>query len=491
MDFTPFVGRAREITILQELWESDRPALAIIYGRRRIGKTRLLTHWIKSQNIRALFWVADSASAMDQLQSFSHATHNFESAHPEEVQVASSATWRGAFERLERLAERERVAVIIDEFTYLLEGDPNVAMALQNAWDHVLSNQNILLILSGSHLGMIKRQLLSHQAPLYGRVAAEMPLQPLPFGLTRQYFPHYQAHERVAIYAMTGGVPAYWERFNPKLNVSENIRRAFLRHNTLMQDEPRLLLHDFLKDLRNYVSMLKAIAHGATTPARIAKEGQVSQQQQISSYLGNLCETGFVERFESTTLQLPRGGRYVVTDPFLRFYFRFLSGRQSQLVMGIQDPALDEIRKGLLGFIGKYTWEELCREWVQRASAVGKIPLSVENVGSSWTGRAQVDVAGIDAPNKNIYLGECKWTTRPVSPSVLKALVQKTSEMVPKSNHWQVFYLGFSRSGWTAGARDYAASIRQQERAKGNWDIAGMRLLDLEEVDNDLHDFVS
>jgi AAA+ ATPase superfamily predicted ATPase len=205
------------------------------------------------------------------------------------------ATWEQAFRELGQLAKEERLLVVMDEFTYILEGEPAIAGILQNLWDHVLKHANILFCLSGSHVGMMQRHLLSYQAPLYGRATALLRLLPLPFGLTQQYFPKYRPHERVAVYAMTGGVPAYWEIFNPNLSLDENIRQQFLAPNRLLYDEPRLLLQDFLTDTHNYVAIMRALAYAHRTPKEIAKFTGL-RETHVPAYLSKLIETGFVER---------------------------------------------------------------------------------------------------------------------------------------------------------------------------------------------------
>lgn len=113
-------------------------------------------------------------------------------------------------------------------------------------------------------------------------------------------------------------------------------------------------------------------------------------------------QTGFVERRIPVTENDPsRAGRYHITDPYLRFYFRFLASRQDQLALRIQDQALAEISRHMIDFIGKYTWEELCREWTSRAGVAGALPCLPNEVGSAWNAAAQVDVVGINSMEKS------------------------------------------------------------------------------------------
>ena len=491
-----FVGRAQEISELNRLYRSQKAEFLILYGRRRIGKTRLITHWMETFKPRAFFWVAEPTSSTDQLRSFSQAVFQFESPQSQPPAEMSYGDWRTAFETLAHLAEKERTAVIIDEFTYLLEAEPAISANLQHAWDHTLCQANLLLIISGSHLGMMQRQVLSYQAPLYGRSSANILLQPLPFGVTRLFYPNYQADERVAVYAMLGGVPAYWERFDPQRTVSENIRAELLNYNASLHDEPRLLLADFLHEPHNYVSIFRAIASGAGTPKEIARFSGLDEKQ-IPQYLNVLTETGFIaRRVPVTKSSASRSGRHFITDPFLRFYYRFLTRRQSQLALGVEEQALEEIKRHLLDFIGTYTWEELCQEWLLRATGQQcgrhdhRLPFLPDQVGSAWTKEAQIDVAGINSMEKTLILGECKWSPKAMDREVLESLVKKTEIFVPVEGHWRIYYLGFARGGWTQEARSFARTIRKSKIQGGHYDPIGMDLVDLSQVDQDLADWI-
>ena len=416
-----FLDRERELELLDQLWHSPHAEFLILYGRRRVGKTALLSEWIQRFSPRALYWVASPTSAATLLRSFSQALYNFSNPGAPAPATFTYATWEQAFSQVASLAERERLALFIDEFTYLLEVFPGIAGQLQNLWDHLLSQKDLFLCLSGSHLGMMKREFLSYQAPLYGRASAQLHLQPFHFGSTPRFFPNYSAVDRVAIYTIFGGVPAYWERIDPSKSISHNIRSNLLTPNNLLQAEPRLLLQDFITEPHNYIGILSAIANGAHVVKEISSVTGLPSGH-VSKYLSVLTDTGFVERRIPVTEKGPsRSGRYHISDPYLRFYFRFLESRQEQLALGIQEQALAEISKHMIDFIGTYTWEEICREWTLRAGAAGALPYLPDKVGSAWTAEAQVDVVGINSMEKTLILGECKWTR---TPNNRKALVQ-------------------------------------------------------------------
>jgi AAA+ ATPase superfamily predicted ATPase len=483
-----FIGRGQELNLLDQLWEAPGAQFLVLYGRRRIGKTTLLAHWIERTGHCVLYWVATPSSPLAQLRSFSQAVYNAANPDAPAPDDFTYTTWEQAWRQVANLARTERLAVFIDEFTYILEVSPEIAGTLQNLWDQVLSKINLLLCISGSHLGMMKREFLNYQAPLYGRATAQIHLQPIPFGLTRSFFPKYSAVDRVAVYAIFGGIPAYWERMDPGKSVSSNIKTQLLSPNNLMQSEPALLLHDFVSDLHNYSAILNAIANNARTPKGIATLTGLPSSH-IPKYLSVLVEAGFVERRVSMTENptSSRNGRHHITDPYLRFYFRFLESRQYQFSLQIQEQALVEITRHMIDFIGTHTWEELCREWTLRAGALGQLPFTPDQVGSAWNRAAQIDVVGLNRMEKTLILGECKWTLDEVERKVMVELVEeKAAKIIPEEGQWRIYFLGFSRSGWTQGALAYQNEINKRSVSGTNWVSTGMRLITLEGLDADL-----
>lgn len=486
-----FVGRGQELALLDRVWENEKAALLVLYGRRRVGKTRLLTHWMKRHQEDGFYWMAEATSALDQLRSFSQAIANFADPESPAPLDFTYANWEQALRQIALYSRERRLAVFIDEVTYLMAVNPNFIATLQKAWDQWLGEADVVLALSGSQMSLMQKQLLSYQAPLYGRATAQIMLPPLPFGVTGQYFSEYSAKDRVAIYAIWGGVPAYWERLDPALSVMENLQVQLGYSNTWMLDEPRLLLQDFLTDLYNYVGIMRAMAQGYETLSDISKRAGLSGGP-ASKYLSILRETGFVERRVPVTERSAdsRRGRYFVTDPYLRFFYRFLAAYQSKLAMGQQEQMLETIERELPGFIQKNTWQELCREWLLRASATGELPVPVEDVGSEWKRSFTIDVVGISEQDRSLVLGCCLWNDEPADLEPLQELVRRTTSLIPSGEEdWSVYYVGFASGGWQDTAVAGAESIVYEEkaaRARRKWQAAGVRLVDLLQLDADL-----
>jgi AAA+ ATPase superfamily predicted ATPase len=487
MNKTGFRGRMAELAILDNLWESPQASLLILYGRRRVGKTRLLTHWLGRHPNRSIYWVAEPSSALHQLRSFSQTIYNF--SHPGAMAPTdfTYANWEQAFGEVAHLCREEPLALFIDEVTYLIEVDSSFIGLLQRLWDHMLKESKLKLALAGSQRVLMEKEILSYQAPLYGRATAQIALPPLPFTVVSEFFPDYSLAEQVQIYAIFGGVPAYWERLDTNASILENIQYQLLTSNTLMQEEPRLLLQDFISDTHNYVGILQAIAQGAQTQLEISKYAGLSQGH-ISKYLSVLRETGFVERQVPVTeaSKKSRRGQYYITDPYLRFYYRFLSAQQRHVALGSPTPALTQIEEHFPDFIEMYTWRDLSREWLATASVHNELPAPLEDIGGAWARKQEIDVVGINRAERRLALGVCRWRDEPVDRQALRNLIMATPTFVPKQGDWTVDYLGFSANGWTEDAKSLAQDINKSGEKGATWQAASCRLLDLEEVIADL-----
>jgi AAA+ ATPase superfamily predicted ATPase len=489
---TTFIARKNELEAMDRAWASEKAQLIILYGRRRVGKTRLLTHWIKNHDAHGLYWMAEATSALDQLRSFSQALADFEDPGADVPLDLTYPNWEYPLRRVARMAQERRIALFIDEVTYLLDVTPAIVGTFQKAWDQWLSQSNVFLALCGSQMGLMQKELLSHEAPLYGRSTLQMKLEPLRYGTTGLFFPNYSACERVALYAIWGGIPAYWERLDQSLSVLENLRMLLSPANSWMMDEPRLLLNDFVNDPHNYVGVMRTIAKGTHTFSAIGRQTGLSMGH-TSQYLSLLRDTGFVIRRTPVSDNSPnsRRGRYFVTDPYLRFYYRFLAAYHSKLALGQHQQTLDLIRANLPDYIQQYTWPELCREWLLRASDEDELPVPIEEVGEEWRRSFMLDVAGINDEEKYLVLGTCCWSDEPAGLEAIEELAERARSVVPTDDDkWSVYFVGFAGDEWTSEAqqkaKDVLKSARPGSRASTRWQVGGVRLLDLQEVDRDL-----
>jgi AAA+ ATPase superfamily predicted ATPase len=478
-----FVDRELELKILQDTYIRDRAQILVLYGRRRIGKTRLLTHWLSQlesntlndKPIKYLYWMASQTSATNHLRAFSQALFQYLNPEASLDPTFSYASWDAAFDEVARIAKNERFILILDEFTYVMQANPEIPSLIQRAWDHSLKDHSrAFIILTGSMAGMIQRHVLDYQAPLYGRATGRLHLRPLPFGALKELLPRYKSDQRVAIYAITGGIPAYIELFDDRRTIIENLRQYIVTPANIMLGDAVFLLHEQFDEPRNYMAIIEAIAVGNHALTDIALHAGIDRTN-IVKYLGVLQELGYVERRVPATVRRPersRKGRYVITDAYLRFYYRFLAPNLSLIEQGMVKQALSLIRDHLIDFIGTHTFEELCRDWIAVQADREALSFLPERIGSFWSKNAQVDVTAVNWRTKNILLGECKWGTGNVGKAVIEDLIKKRSKVIPKQE-WTVHFAAFSRSGFTTAAKDAAAKFSVQ-------------LVTLKQIENDI-----
>ena len=467
--------REKELKELNFVLSESGSHFLTVSGRRRLGKTALLVEWAKSTGLPTVYWVASRVSSVQLLRSFSQSLYNH--AHPDVPADPEFAypTWEMALRQMAELARGQQVIVILDEFPYAVEVEPALPSLLQNAWDHLLKQTQIRLILCGSHVGMMEK-LHVYQAPLFGRITGQLRVGPLPFSALGDFMPNYPLDRRVAVYAMLGGVPAYLERFSDQLSLAENVRRHLFRVTGMFRTDPQYLLHDEVQQPHNYLAVLLAIAAGNHTQNDIVK---ASGLERVTAYLARLQELAFVRREIPVTVHpekrfASRKGRYDLADPYLRFYYRFIHPNQHLLEQGLHDWLWNLIGEQLPSYVGLYAFEELCREWVLVKARANELPFMPERVGSHWSPDAQVDVVAINWRLKHVLLAEAKWTRHGVSRDIVRRLVSKTKAVVPDGGEgWTVHYAFFARLGFTEAA---ATEARQH----------GALMVDLDTLGGDL-----
>lgn len=479
-----FVDRRRELQSLDNFYRTPTAGLFILYGRRRVGKTRLLSHWLESRGIEnALYWTATTHGATYQLRDFSQQLLRFDPRFQSPPAADFSFPgWEAALEHLVGLSETttDPLLVILDEFTYLIRHEVALVSVLQKMWDLRLSHlPNLRLVLTGSMVGMMERDVLPYQAPLYGRATLMLKLRPLPFGVLAELFPGHTPAERVAIYAISGGVPAYLELFTRAHRLSDALRDHCLTPGSIMLVDPHLILHDQLQDPHTYESVLWAIASGFHVWTEIAKMAGIPEGS-LGHYIKALQALDLIERRDPVLASIQgRRGRYYVHDPFIRFYYRFIVPHITSIERGMLASVVRAISDDLRAFIGAYVFEELCREWVLAEADRGSLGFVPEAVGAYW-GRSrgkgvQLDVVAASRRDKRLFIAEAKWGVGSVPRRILTDLMQRSQRMPQVREGWQVQYGLFAREGFTPATQEEGRQT-------------GARLLDLAELEQTLVD---
>jgi AAA+ ATPase superfamily predicted ATPase len=458
-----FVDRQAELAFLNAILERRRPTAAqfvLFYGRRRVGKTVLLRHWAETSGLSHTYWAAEKEPALLQRRKLFARVLGVETA-----QAPTSDTWADCWQAIAAVLNNRRHILILDEFPYAAESDPAMLSSLQHAWDQHFKQSQAIIVLCGSHIHAMET-LQSHQSPLFGRLTGQWHLRPLSFASLRQFLPTWSAEERVAAYAVVGGVPAYLEWLDPERSLSDNISQVILAPGSMFIAEPAFLLYDEVRDPRTYLAILQAIGAGHHTLSDIANAALVGRTH-LAAYLARLQELRLVERRLPATIppsqrRRSRQGRYHLSDAYFRFYFRFIAPHYDELTYR-PEKVLPLIRDGLRAFVGQTAFEELSRQWIAQQGRAGQLPFEPEEVGSHWSRRVQVDVVAVNWRQQAILLGECKWGTDRIRPDTIRELIDNKTPLLLQGlpaggEGWRTHHAFFARAGFTQAARSLAQS---------------------------------
>ena len=336
-----FIGRDHELAVLQELYDSGRPELFVLYGRRRVGKTELLQQFCQGR--RGVYFLAAQVREKDNLRAFRDALH--EGLSDELALNVELPDWAAALSFAAERTGAERLVVVLDEFPYLCESSRGLPSQVQRFWDTRGKRSKLMLVLCGSQVSFMEKEVLAERSPLFGRRTAQRRLEPLTPQDSLSFFPRWDLHTRVLAYAILGGMPAYLGRFNDQMTLEENLLREVLRPEGYLFDEVQFLLRGELTSPATYNSILASVARGAERVGDIAADVGVDSTT-ANKYLSTLRAIGLVEREVPITDPNPlrsRRGRYHIADRFLAFHFRHVQPNLSLIHAGRGARVLEEM----------------------------------------------------------------------------------------------------------------------------------------------------
>jgi AAA+ ATPase superfamily predicted ATPase len=446
-----FINRQAEQEILRRALAG--PALFVLYGRRRVGKSALLRHVVAdSQHV---YFTADLGNRSDQLADFSATLAR--SFGADAWAEAVLPNWEAALRMCIAKAQSEPLTLILDEFQYLAMADPALASVLQRLWDTEIRDSRLAVVLCGSYVSFMEREVLGVRNPLYGRRTGQLLLGPLSFRDAGEFFPSWTPRERMSACGILGGIPAYLERFDPDLDLSSNVERAILGLGAPLLDEPRFLMLEELREPQTYFSICRAIAHGCGRPNEIAQAAGMPAGSGMTPYLRALQAIRFIQRRVPVSERNPersRRGQYRLSDAFLRFWFRFVLPNRSALEAGDVDLVWKRQIMPHLAQSVAMAFEDAACEHLRALNRRGELPALYDRIGPWWRGPHEVDAVAI-ADDGPLILGECKWTSKPVGTNVLHHLESKLAVVtadLPRAPT-QVSYALFSREGFTPALR--------------------------------------
>lgn len=476
-----FIGREVELKFLENKYQEQKGQMIVLYGRRRVGKTETLREFCKDKP--HVFYSCTQSTDKVQLVKFSQLM--LKEDIPARNYISEFTDWEKAFHAILDLPYGEKKKlIVIDEFPYMCKGNTSIPSILQNLWDTEFKNANVMIILCGSAMSFIEKELLAEKNPLYGRATGIYKMQEMGFYDAIKFFPNYSPRDKILTYAVLGGIPHYLNQFNPNLPLSENIKRNILTKGSILYSEVDFLLHQELRETSIYNSIIEAVALGNTKLNDISQKSLVENTSKTSVYLRNLIELGIMEREFSVDVKLKEQantnrGTYCLTDNFFRFWYTFGFANFSQLEDGDVNGVYEYVVTPEIHKFASFIFEDVCKEFVKEQQKRNMLPFRYNKLGR-WIGKTtirdehsetglriaetEIDLLAIDRDAKSYLVGECKFKKQPFRYTEYLDTVAKLS---PLKKNAAFYYALFSESGFD----DKIIEIAQQNKSLLLYDL--------------------
>ncbi len=454
-----FVGRQQELRKLNTMYESGQFEFAVIYGRRRVGKTTLIKEFCKGK--KAIYFVAREANDIINIENFS--ADVFAVTSKESQGNVYFSNWERAFEYIYNISRTERIILVIDEYPYLAQSNRAISSMIQAHIDMKLKDSKLFFILCGSSMSFMEYQVLGYKSPLYGRRTAQFKIKPFTYYESSQMLNGFSPEEQAILYGVTGGVPEYLARIRLNMSLKENIEDLFLSESGHLFEEPVNLLKQELREPATYNGIIAAIANGASKLNEIATKNGL-ESNKCAKYISALMALGIIKKEKPLTEDEGRKSIYLLEDQMFRFWYRFIPGNMSSIATGLSDIVYDKaIAPQLPNYMGQI-FEQMCAQYLMRENAKLALPFVFGRIGRWWGNnpdkkrQEEIDILAVD--DENAILGECKWRNEPVGISVLNELMER-GELFKQ--YKSKYYMLFSKSGFTKDLEENAEKMGNVE----------------------------
>ena len=284
-----FIGREKELAELENLYQQNRFQLFVLYGRRRVGKTTLLLEFCKDKE--TVFYSAEQSNEKMNLDKFS----NLVFQHYGETTLEPFSSWENALLYLHNKQTEKPLVLVFDEFPYLAAINPALLSILQHLIDHTLQYGKLFLVLCGSYMGFMEKEVLGAKSPLFGRRTAQLHMKPFDYRTSVKFLEGFSKEEQLTLYGAFGGTAMYLQQISARKSLKENIQNIFLKPTGYLYEEPLLLLRQEVQEPGVYCAIIEAIAGGASKSNEIAtKTGEAPAK--CLKYIKTLRELGILER---------------------------------------------------------------------------------------------------------------------------------------------------------------------------------------------------
>jgi AAA+ ATPase superfamily predicted ATPase len=437
-----FVGRIKELQALNGFYKKPGPQFIVIYGKRRVGKTTLIKEFIKDKS--HIYFLAQQITERENLRLLGESTGSFYKDGL--LQKTGFTHWDHVFPYLKAKIKKKFIFVI-DEFPYLASSSKGISSIFQKGWDEYLKDTHVFLILCGSSIGMMEKDVLSYKAPLYGRSTGQIFLKPFSFLSSREFFPGLSFEHCLEIFSVTGGNPSYLFKMNPHLTLEKNIRKYILKPEEFLYNEVEFILRQELREPRYYFAILKAIALSNNRINEITNETGI-EKSNLHRYIFTLEDLGMVYKEIPVTEKNPlksRKGIYRIQDEFFYFWFRYILPNKSIIEEGAIDYVINKIKLDFPNVIAT-SYEKAAKEIIRKNQ---DLIFPFTGAGRWWDRNEEIDVVALNEQERKIIFTEVKWRNKLTGLSVYNNLVKKSTYVSWNRGQRKEYFCLFSKSGFT------------------------------------------
>ncbi|MBP3360671.1 MAG: ATP-binding protein [Clostridia bacterium] len=447
-----FIGREKELAALNEMYKQDKFQLFVLYGRRRVGKTTLLNEFCKDKD--AIFYSAEQSNNKLNLEKFSSLVFQFYG----ESTLEPFSSWGNALSYINDRQNDKRLILVFDEFPYLAKKNKALLFELQHLIDHKLQYGNLFIILCGSYMGFMEKEVLSSKSPLFGRRTGQLHMKSFDYHTSLRFLEGFSNEEKINLYGAFGGTALYLQQVQKNKSFEDNIKNTFLRTTAYLYEEPLLLLRQEVQEPGVYNAIIEAIAGGAAKSNEITTKIN-EEPAKCLKYINTLCELGIL--YKETPFGEKQSSRktiYGISDFMFRFWYRYIFTNRTLIETGAQEviwkKRIETTYSDYMGLI----FEKICREYLMLQNIRGNLPILFTRIGRWWgsdsSNHSQVEIDIVANEGNDYLICECKWRNEKLDLSVLKELRKKADLFTKKrSNTW---YILFSKSGFTDAVKNEA-----------------------------------
>ena len=447
-----FKGRHSEMRVLQNKLNSNDFQMVVLYGRRRIGKTKLMSEFMQKQNCKCVSYTAVEQSEKEQLAIMTETVLN--ALAPELADIIQFPSFEKLFEFIGSKAQNERIIFFIDEYPYLAKQCPYIQSVLQKIIDTVWKSTKLYFVICGSLVSFMKDEVLAESAPLHGRATLEMKLQPFNYLDTAEFVPNYSSEEKAIVYGLTNGVAKYIEQFDNSKSLEQNIIDEFFEFGGYFTEEQiKTVITSEKQNPALYNSIISAIATGHTRNSEIAS---CVGMDDITYPLKMLQKAEIIEK------RVAKTPYYILLDSMLIFWFKFVNKAISIINMGKGEKYYHtSVADQLHDYMGA-VYEKICKEYLMLKAGEGPYPIVTELDNYQKTilddegKQKQIEIDILGKNGKDILLiGECKFKNEKVDKATFDRFLEKVRYVKARNP----LVCMFSLAGYTEYVKENAGNV--------------------------------